>query len=319
MQPSRAGGGTARGDPEAVAAVREFNRFWTRQIGVLQAGLLDTEYSLTEARVLFEIAQRDATDASELREVLDLDAGYLSRVLRGLKDRRLVDARPSEEDARRQLLRLTETGTKEFRELDRRSAREVEVLLEPLADRERRRLTGCMTAIHDLIVGRPTSPSFVMRPPLPGDLGWVIHRHGALYAEEFGWDETFEALVARIVAGFADDHDPRREAVWIAERDGQQVGSVFCCRKDDETAQLRLLLVEPRERGLGIGSRLTEECIRFARRAGYRRMVLWTNDVLVSARRIYEAAGFVLTAEEAHHSFGHDLVGQDWELDLAST
>lgn len=318
MEPPKVGRGTDRGDPVAVAAVREFNRFWTRQIGVLQAGLLDTDYSLTEARVLFEIAQRDATDASELREVLDLDAGYLSRVLRGLKERGLVDARPSEADARRHLLRLTETGEEEFRELDRRSAREVEAMLEPLAERERRRLTGCMAAIHGLVAGRSTSPSFVIRPPLPGDLGWVIQRHGALYAEEYGWDETFEALVARIVADFAGDHDPRREAAWIAERDGEPAGSVFCCRKDDETAKLRLLLVEPHARGLGIGSRLTEECIRFARRVGYRRMVLWTNDVLVSARRIYEAAGFTLAGEEAHHSFGHDLVGQDWELDLTS-
>lgn len=300
-----------------VEAVRRFNRFWTRQIGVLQAGLLDTPYSLTEARVLFELAQREWTDTPELREQLGLDAGYVSRVLAKLRDDRLVETRVAETDARRQQLRLTSKGRKEFRQLDRRSAAQVTDMLQQVSAEDRRRVVAAMETVHRLFAHEaPGTPGFVIRPTIPGDLGWVVHRHGVVYSDEYGWDETFEALVARIVADFAQHHDPGRENIWIAERDGEPVGSVFCCRHDDATARLRLLLVEPSARGLGIGHRLVDECIRFARRAGYRRMVLWTNDVLLSARRIYEAAGFELVKEEAHHSFGHDLVGQDWELDL---
>lgn len=304
-------------DARRIEAVRSFNRFWTKQIGVLQAGLLNTRFSLTEARVIFELAQRGPTDLVELRQDLGFDAGYVSRIMTRLKTDGIVKATQSEVDARRQIVTLTARGRKAFADLDRRSTAEVAAMLAPLSGEEQRRLTTAVASIQRIL--DPSSsgrPPYVLRPPLPGDLGWVVHRHGVVYAEEYGWDETFEALVARVVADYVDRHDGRREAAWIAEVDGQPAGSVFCCKKDDDTAQLRLLLVERRARGLGLGSRLVEECIRFAGRTGYRRMVLWTNDVLVSARRIYEAAGFELTSEEPHHSFGHDLVGQHWALDL---
>lgn len=300
-----------------IEAVRSFNRFWTQQIGVLQAVLLNTRFSLTEARVIFELAQRGRTDLVDLRRDLGFDAGYVSRVMSRLKSERLVKATQSEVDARRQVVTLTARGRKSFAELDRRSTAEVAAMLEPLSDEELRRLMGAMTTIQSVLGSSSTErPPYVLRPPLPGDLGWVAHRHGVLYAEEYGWDETFEALVSRVVADYIEDHDGRREAAWIAEVDGEPAGCVFCCKKDDKTAQLRLLLVDRNARGLGLGSRLVEECTRFARRTGYERMVLWTNDVLVSARRIYEAAGFELISEDPHHSFGHDLVGQEWALDL---
>jgi DNA-binding MarR family transcriptional regulator/GNAT superfamily N-acetyltransferase len=303
-------------DPQDVDAVRNFNRFWTSKIGLLHAGLLDTPYSLTEARVIFELAQREPQDLVDLRRALDLDSGYLSRIMGRFRADGLVDAQPSTGDARRQVVRLTPRGYAVFEDLNQRSAEQIAALLAPLSEEDGRRLVTAMSMIREVFTLAPPPRPYVIRPLRPGDLGWVVHRHGVIYADEYSWDETFEALVARIVADYVDHHVERRESAWIAELDGEAMGCVFCVRKDDSTAQLRLLLVEARARGLGMGSRLVEECIRFAKRAGYRRMVLWTNEVLVSARRIYEAAGFRLIEEQSHHSYGHDLVGQTWALDL---
>jgi DNA-binding MarR family transcriptional regulator/predicted N-acetyltransferase YhbS len=303
---------------DEVPAVRAFNRFWTQQIGLLQAGLVDTPYSLTEARVLFELAQHESTDLADLRRGLQLDAGYLTRVVGRLRDAGLVTSRRSPDDGRRQVIRLTERGRAEFGTLDARSSEATSAMLAGVPAADRRRLVAAMATIEDTLAPRPGEQprAYLLREPGPGDLGWMVQRNGAVYAAEYGWDQSYEALVARIVADFAQHHEPARERAWIAEMDGEPVGCVLCVRRDDETAQLRILLVDPAARGLGIGARLVEECIRFARSAGYRSMVLWTNDVLVSARRLYEAAGFALVDEEAHHSFGHYLVGQMWHLDL---
>ncbi|WP_198532685.1 bifunctional helix-turn-helix transcriptional regulator/GNAT family N-acetyltransferase [Carbonactinospora thermoautotrophica] len=302
---------------ERVDAVRAFTRFYTNLTGVLREGLLHTPYSLTEARVIFELAQRDATEIATLRRTLDIDSGYLSRILARFAADGLIAKERSRTDARRQVIRLTGQGRAAFELLDTRSAEQFRTLLARLPEEEQRRLVTAMGTIRQILEGAPRAGAFVLRPLGPGDLGWVVYRHGVLYAEEYGWDETFEALVARIVADYVDHHDPQRENAWIAEVDGEPAGCVFCVKQDDTTAKLRLLLVEPRFRGMGIGSRLVEECIRFARRAGYREMVLWTNDVLVQARRIYERAGFELVEEEKHHSFGQDLVGQTWRRALA--
>lgn len=297
---------------DPVAAVRAFNRFYTERIGVLGEGMHHTPYSLTEARVIFELGQREATEVAHLRQALAIDAGYLSRILARFQDDRLVVRERSAADARRQVIRLTDRGREVFTTLDRRSADEIGTLLAKLTDEDQRRLVGAMAVIQEVIEPAPRPDAYLLRPPRPGDLGWVVQRHGARYAEEYGWDETFEALVARIVADYADHRDTEREHAWIAEVDGAPVGCVFCMKQDDTTAQLRLLLVEPRARGLGIGGRLVEECLRFARRAGYQQIMLWTNDVLADARRIYQRAGFTLVDEEPHHSFGRDLVGQHW-------
>ena len=300
-----------------VGAVRRFNRFWIRQIGVLREGYLESSFSLTEVRVLYELAHREETTASELGEELGLDAGYLSRVLRGFEKHGLIHKRPSEADGRRRLLRLTERGREAFAPLEARSRNDIGAMLRSLSVAEQERLVGAMRTIEELLSARPDpAVPYLLRPHWPGDMGWVVHRHGVLYAREYGWDKRFEALVAEIVAQFIQQYDPRRERCWIAERDDEIVGCVFLVRESEEIAKLRLLLVEPKARGLGIGSRLVEECIRFARQAGYRKITLWTNDVLSSARRIYEGMGFRLVREESHHSFGHDLVGQTWELIL---
>ena len=300
-----------------VAAVREFNRFYTGVIGLLREGLLGTPYSLTEARVLFELARDDAVEAAHLRRWLDIDAGYLSRLLARFEADGLVSRTRSPADGRRQVIGLTGPGRAVQADLDARSAGQIRALLAGLTPDGRRRLTAAMASIREIIGPAPPPAAFVLRPPVPGDLGWVVQRHGALYAAEYGWDASFEALVARIVADYAARDDRRRESAWIAELGGEPAGCVFCMRKTDTTAQLRLLLVEPRARGLGVGGRLVAECVSFARRAGYREMVLWTNDVLHAARRIYQRAGFRLAGSEPHHSFGHDLVGQDWRLPLA--
>ncbi len=298
-----------------VAAVREFNRFYTNVIGLLREGLVDTPYSLTEARVLFELARDGETETSRLRGWLDIDAGYLSRLLARFEADGLVRRTRSPADGRRQVTGLTAAGRAVFANLDARSGDQIRELLAALTPAGRQHLTGAMASIRE-IIGPPAPPAaFVLRPPAPGDLGWVVQRHGALYAAEYGWDASFEALVARIVAGYAERGDRGRESAWIAELGGE-AGCVFCMRKDGATAQLRLLLVEPRARGLGMGGRLVAECVCFARRAGYREMVLWTNDVLHAARRIYQRAGFQLVSSQPHHSFGHDLVGQDWRLPL---
>jgi DNA-binding MarR family transcriptional regulator/GNAT superfamily N-acetyltransferase len=307
---------------DRVAAVRRFNRRYTRVIGVLNEGLLASEFSLTEVRVLYELAHSDAPTASELGAALGIDAGYMSRILGGFARRRLLARDPSPEDGRRSHLRLTRQGREVFARLDALASDEIRALLAPLPDPAQRRLLGAMREVERLLGGdaaatpEPRAAPIVIRPPAPGDLGWVVHRHGALYAHEYGWDERFEALVARIVAEFGERHDPRRERCWIAEHEGEIAGSVFLVRKSKTVAKLRLLLVEPSARGLGVGTRLVDECVRFARQAGYRTVTLWTNSVLHAARRIYEAAGFRLVHEEPHESFGHQLVGQTWELEL---
>jgi DNA-binding MarR family transcriptional regulator/N-acetylglutamate synthase-like GNAT family acetyltransferase len=300
-----------------VGDVRHFNRFWTRQIGVLREEYLESPFSLTEVRVLYELAHGEETTASELGEELGLDAGYLSRILRGFEKHGLIHKRPSEADGRRRLLRLTDRGREAFAPLDARSRSEIGAMLGGMSITGQERLVGAMRTIERLLSARPEPVvPYLLRPHQPGDMGWVVHRHGVLYAREYGWDERFEALVAEIVAKFIQQYDPSLERCWIAEREGEIVGCVFLVRESEEIAKLRLLLVEPEARGLGIGSRLVEECIRFARQAGYLKITLWTNDVLNSARRIYEGMGFRLVHEKPHHSFGHDLVGQTWELML---
>lgn len=304
-------------DMQQIEAVRRFNRFYTRTIGVLEEGLLSSPFTLTEARVIYELAQRDGTTATDLRQELGLDAGYLSRVLRALSNKGLLDKRSSQTDARQYMLSLTKQGRGAFAALNVASCTEMGALLNKLPASERRRLIAAMHTIEELL-GAETGHGepYLLRPHQPGDMGWIVHRHGVLYSEEHGWDETFEALVAKIVARFARKYDPKRERCWIAERDGEPVGSVFLVRKSKTTAQLRLLLVEPKARGLGIGKRLVKECTRFARQADYRRIVLWTNSTLATARQIYEQEGYRLIDEAAHRSFGHDLVGQNWQLDL---
>jgi DNA-binding MarR family transcriptional regulator/N-acetylglutamate synthase-like GNAT family acetyltransferase len=306
----------SRSDPR-VAAVRRFNRFFTRRIGVLREGLLDTPFSLTEARVLYELAHRAAPTAAELGRALELDPGYLSRILRGFAAQGLVAREPSPGDARQRRLRLTEAGRAAFAPLDRRSEAEIGAMLAPLAAPGQARLVAAMATIERLLGGAPERPSpCLLRPPRPGDIGWVIARHGAIYAEEYGWDARFEGLVAEIAAKFVQSHDPRREHCWVAEQDGANVGAVFLVAQTERVAQLRLLIVEPEARGQGIGARLVEECVRFAREAQYRKVTLWTNSVLLAARRLYEAAGFQLVKSEPHRSFGQDLVGETWELVL---
>lgn len=303
---------------DRVAQVRAFNRYYTRVIGVLRAGLLDSPYSLAEVRVLYELAQRaeNGIEGSELRRLLDLDAGYLSRILSRFDSGGLVRRDTYRGDARRQLIRLTEAGRVAFTALDKRQVAAVQEMLAPLSPDQRATLTDAMATIERTLTGQAPRRGFVLRAPEPGELGWVVARHGALYAREYGWDASFEALVARIVADYADKHDPAREAAWIAETDGRPAGSVFCVTDADDptgrTARLRLLLVEPTARGMGIGERLVEECLRFADRAGYSRMTLWTNSVLTAARRIYQRAGFTLDEEQPYHGFGKDLVGQNW-------
>ncbi len=304
---------------DRVAAVRAFNRAYTPAMGLLREGLLESPYSLTEARVIFELARRHEADAGALKELLDLDAGYLSRTLARLEASGVVARERAPHDGRRRVVRLTDDGRAAAALLDERSAAAVARLLAALGEDDQRRLVGAMDAIRELLApARQAGRALVLRAPRPGELGWIVQRHGALYAEEFGWDERFEALVARVVADFAAGRDARREAAWIAEVDGAPAGCVLCARRDEATAQLRLLLVEPSARGRGVGARLVDECVRFARLAGYARIVLWTNDVLTSARRIYEAAGFELVDAAAHRDFGPEVVGQHWALELAS-
>ena len=303
--------------PNVVDDVRGFNRFYTRVLGLLRPDLAGSAFGLTEARVLFELAHREDVAVSDLRSELDLDAGYLSRILSGFTASGLAAREKSAADGRRQVVRLTDEGRRAFDELDRLQAGAIDTLLAPLDNIQRTQLVGAMGQIRRMLSSEAGRAGLVLRPPQPGDLGWVVERHGARYAAEYGWDATFEALVARIVAEFAERRDARREAAWIAELDGERVGCVFCTAADAEhTAQLRLLLVEPSARGAGVGSRLVDECLRFAKRSGYRRITLWTNDVLVAARRIYERAGFGCDRREPHHSFGCDLVGEYWSRDL---
>ncbi|AZO06710.1 MULTISPECIES: bifunctional helix-turn-helix transcriptional regulator/GNAT family N-acetyltransferase [unclassified Mesorhizobium] len=302
---------------ERIDTVRAFNRFYTRQIGLLDEGLLKSPFSLTEARVLYELAHRDGLVASDLVRDLGLDPGYVSRLLKKFEERGLVEREASEADARRSSIALTPAGRQAFAPLNQDSHDQVRALLDRLPPVDQERLVNAMRTVQDLL-GEGPEPKvpYILRPLQVGDIGWVTRRQGMLYTEEYGWDGTYEALVAEILAEFVKKFDPKWERAWIAEREGEVVGSVFVVRKSSEVAKLRLLYVEPSARGLGIGRRLVDECIAFARAKGYKTLTLWTNDILGSARRIYQAAGFQLVDEERHHSFGKDLVGQTWDLEL---
>ena len=302
---------------QRVEAARRFNRFYTRTIGVLREGAYKSPFSLTEVRVLYELAHRDQPTATALGRDLGLDAGYLSRILRGFERRGLVLKTRSTADGRQSHLALTAQGRKVFAPLNARSHDEVAALLGGLSSAAQGRLVGAMQTIERLLGDReePHAP-YVLRSPQPGDLGWVVHRHGAVYAQEYGYDAQFEALVAGIVAQFVQRLDPKRERCWIAEQRGEVVGSVFLVARSKTVAQLRLLLVEPNARGSGLGTRLVSECVRFARQTVYRKVMLWTQSELRAARRLYEAAGFRMVRKEKNHSFGKDLVSETWELDL---
>ncbi|MFX0211820.1 MAG: GNAT family N-acetyltransferase [Candidatus Hodarchaeota archaeon] len=298
-----------------IKAIRRFNRFYTRQIGVLREGLLHSAFSLTEARILFELAHNKNITASHLCIELGLDPSYLSRILTRFEQKNLITRIQSKEDARQRLINLTSEGLKAFTLLDNRSSEEIRELLNGLNETEQKKLLKAMHTIENILDKKfKFSEPFILRPHKPGDMGWVTHRHGVLYAQEYGWDEQFEALVAQIVSEFIKNYNPERERCWIAEMGEEIVGSVFLVQASETEAKLRLLLVEPKARGIGLGSRLVEECIRFARQFGYQKLILWTNDILVEARSLYIKKGFRLIDEEEHHSFGHDLVGENWEL-----
>lgn len=303
-----------------VAAVRSFNRFYTRQIGVLNEHLLKSQFSLSEVRVLYELEHRDGLTAAQLRLDLGLDPGYLSRMLGSFEKQGLLTRAESRKDARQNVLSLTRKGRSTFAPLEARSQAEISGLLERLSPGQRGRLLQAMQTIEEQLGANTQAqlhPAFTLRAHRPGDIGWVVHRHGVLYAKEYGYDERFEALVAEIVADFVQKFDARRDRCWIAEKGGEIVGSIFLVKKSKSVAKLRLLLVEPSARGLGIGKRLIEECVRFGRQAGYKKIVLWTQSELHAARHLYEQAGFKLTAEKRHDSWGRrELVAETWELRL---
>jgi DNA-binding MarR family transcriptional regulator/N-acetylglutamate synthase-like GNAT family acetyltransferase len=303
---------------ETIKAVRHFNRFYTKHIGALNEGLLESPFSLTEARVVYELANRQKATAAELGNELGLDAGYLSRTLRDFENRKLIRKESSEKDARQSILSLTARGLKEFESLNQLSSNQIEELLNDLSPIMHGRLLAAMKTIEELLSAERKEEkfSYILRLPQAGDMGWVVQSNGALYAQEYGWDGSYEALVAQIVADFVKTYDPKKERCWIAEKDGENVGSVFLVKKSERVAKLRLLIVDPKARGLGIGKRLVDECTRFARQAGYKTITLWTNSVLLAARSIYQKAGYKLCKTETHHSFGKDLVGETWELKL---
>jgi DNA-binding MarR family transcriptional regulator/GNAT superfamily N-acetyltransferase len=302
---------------ENIEAVRRFSRFYTKQIGLLQEKILRSPFSLAEARVIYELAHHQQTTATELCNELGLDAGYLSRILRDFNKRGLIDKGRSEADGRKKFLCLSENGQAAFARINARSRREIEATLKKLSPADQARLVQAMQTTEELLGAQPEHKvSYILRTHQPGDMGWVVHRHGILYAEEYAWDEQFEALVAEIVTNFIRNYDSKRERCWIAEKDGDNAGSVFLVKQSDSTAKLRLLLVEPNARGLGIGSRLVSECIKFAQQAGYSKITLWTNSILTAARHIYQKAGFQLVNEQPHQSFGHDLIAETWDLEL---
>jgi DNA-binding MarR family transcriptional regulator/GNAT superfamily N-acetyltransferase len=306
------------GERNATDAIRAFNRFYTRQIGLLDQGLLGGPFTLTEGRVLYELAHRENPTATEIARELSLDAGYLSRLLKKLERRGHLARDRDAQDGRQRPLRLTKSGRRIFAGLDRASGEQITTMIAALTPGQIGELVGSMQTVRRLLKSDTSEAAFSLRPLRIGDVGWIIHRQGILYAEEYGWDVTYEGLVAEILGGFVKQFDPAAENAWVAERDDTVVGSVFLVRESAAVARLRLLYVEPSARGLGLGRGLVDACIAFAREKGYRTLRLWTNDVLVSARRIYQAAGFRLVKEERHHRFGKDLVGQTWELALRS-
>ncbi len=302
---------------ESVKAVRSFNRFYTRQIGLLHKGYLNSPFSLTDVRVLYELTRRAKSTAAEVSKELGIDAGYLSRILLSFEKRGLIRREPSQRDGRQSHLSLTQKGRKAFAPLEGKAKAEVAAMLARLSTSGQSRMIEAMGAIEKLLgaAAEPQTP-YLLRPHQVGDMGWIVHRHAVVYAREYGWDEQFEALAAEIAAKFLQDFNPKRERCWIAEKDGAIAGCVFLVRKSTQVAKLRLLFVEPSARGLGIGNRLVDECIRFARQVGYKAITLWTQKNLLAAIHLYRKAGFRLVHEEPHHSFGHDLVAQTWELTL---
>jgi DNA-binding MarR family transcriptional regulator/GNAT superfamily N-acetyltransferase len=309
---------------ERIAAVRRFNRFYTQAIGVLHEGWLDSPFSLAEARVLYELARLGTATATDLIAALGLDAGYLSRILRAFEKRGFVSRRPSPKDKRQSLVSLTARGKKAFAPLERKTMDDITTMLATMPERDQRRLVAAMDDVQQLIGGvatKPTAASVILRPPRHGDFGWIVAAHGELYAREYGWVEPFEGLCAGIVADYVNNYDPKWEACWIAEMDGENVGSVMLVKdkpgeKSPAVARLRLLLVHPKARGLGLGRRLTDECVTFARAAGYQQVTLWTHSVLAAARHTYEKAGFTLTSSEKKKSWGKDVVAEYWDLKL---
>jgi DNA-binding MarR family transcriptional regulator/GNAT superfamily N-acetyltransferase len=302
----------------SVAEIRRFNRYYTGVIGLLDEHFLKSPFNLSEGRVLYELAHRDGLTASDLVQSLRLDPGYLSRILARFEKKKLLKRTPRAEDRRQAALSLTVAGKAAFRQLNKTSQDEIGAMVEGLDEGQLRRLTQSLAQVRRILArsrdGDP--PLFVLRDHRVGDMGWIIHRQARLYAEEYGWNEEFEALIAEIAAKFIRNFDPARERCWVVELDGEIVGAVFLVRDSDEVARLRMLHVDAKARGQGLGRVLVEECIRFARAKGYKTLTLWTNDILTSARRIYEMAGFTLAAEEKHRSFGKDLVGQHWNLTL---
>ena len=304
---------------ERIANIRSFNRFFTREIGALREGLLHTPYPLTEARILFEISTKKNLTAADLGRELGLDPGYLSRILNRLEQQGLLERTQSEQDARILYLHLTELGFETFEVVDRRACDEISEMLDDLSEAKQQALLKAMHTIRSILDKTGSfkyAEPFIIRNPEPGDMGWVIHIHGMLYAQEYGWDATFEAHVAQIIAHFVNHFDQACERCWIAEMYGEIVGSVFIVKEDEKVARLRLLLVVPKARGLGLGSRLVEECIRFARRTGYQKITLLTHSVLTNARKIYQHTGFQLVGQHEHKSYGHDIIDEDWELTL---
>ena len=300
-----------------VSAIRAFNRFYTRKIGLVD-GMASSPFSLAEARVLFELAHREKPTATDIRKELGLDAGYMSRILRDFERRKLVTREKSKTDERQRFLSLTPKGRRAFEPLDNRSNRDVAAMIEEVPPMKRQQLVDAVDTVRRLLDDTPEQPRtpYLLRMHQPGDMGWIVYRQAILYSEEYGWDGTYEALAAEIVAQFLKNYDPKWERAWVAEKDGERVGAVFVAKASDEIAKLRLLHVEPEARGLGIGRRLVEECVRFARQAGYQKMTLWTQSNLQAARHIYKQAGFQVVRELQHHSFGKDLTAETWELAL---
>jgi DNA-binding MarR family transcriptional regulator/GNAT superfamily N-acetyltransferase len=310
-----------RDDEHRIAAIRRFNRFYTRQLGVLRKTYLDSPYSLGEARVLYEVAQRDAPTASEIGQALDLDPGYLSRTLRNFEKRGLLTRKVSKRDARQSHVTLSLRGRKSFAPLEQRSQRDTAAMLDRLTNDDQTRLVAAMATIESLLgAGTKSDASatreYTLRTPQPGDFGWIVKRHAELYGAEYGWTAPFEGVCAQIVADFVNTFDAKRERCWIAEIDGENVGSIILAKDSDSVARIRLLLLDPKARGVGLGSRLVDECIGFARDAGYTKITLWTHRVLTAARHIYQKAGFRLMRTEEHQSWGKPVVSEHWDLDL---